>query len=144
MEATNIRCKLGLHKLDFREIGIAIDLAGQVKRVDYFCFRCQRKIKSVSPREVMFSKNDEQLEAYLTLCADWLKYRAYRVMTPSQIVEIVKVGLNKECDNCQWLLHYEYDADTRKHSMPRCCINFRKGNEVFHPCLDFLVSKYNE
>ena len=67
------RCKLGIHKLDFGEIGAKLDEAKQITQVDYFCSICQHKIKSVSSRKVMFSKNDEQVFAYKAFCDDWLQ-----------------------------------------------------------------------
>lgn len=60
---------MGIHKLDFNEIGAKLDEAKQVVRVDYFCPICQHKVKSVSPRKVMFSKNIEQVKAYIAFCA---------------------------------------------------------------------------
>ena len=44
----------------------------------------------------------------------------------------------KECDTCQFLLHYEQDKDSRKYDLPRCSIEFRDGSKILHPCPDYL------
>ena len=43
-----------------------------------------------------------------------------------------------ECDTCRHLLHYEWDKNLKKHSLPRCSIDFRDGNKVNHPCEEQL------
>ncbi len=42
-----------------------------------------------------------------------------------------------ECSSCRFLLHYEWDVKKKRTNLPRCCIEFRNGNEVIHPCRDF-------
>lgn len=51
------------------------------------------------------------------------------------------VRIAPECVTCQWLLHYEWDKDVEPHKIHRCCLDFRNGNKVIHPCTDYLIRK---
>ena len=59
-----------------------------------------------------------------------------------QLMAIQNEGPIIECDECRFLLHYEWGRTERKHNLPRCSIEFRDGSQVKHPCSDFKEEKH--